>query len=546
MRSLTIKAACALLVIPAALAAVPAAEKKISPDNIDWTWFFFEQTRDAETSSVVYRPFYMKTAAPELTFDASLMPFVFTRYRTERYDRVNALLGLYNSVDYRHPDGNEDYDNGLFPFFMYGEGASDRDDYLLVYPVGGTMRGKFAYERISPWAFPGFMLFFVFPPPSLFSFQTLLLGIASLIPVYTEFEDGDYSGTALFWPLVAWGSDVSGKRKTFRILPFYSHKSKEGWYDTYSYLILVNYRETYFSDDTRYTFFFFPFYGRKWSREDRVSSHTILWPFFSWGYDSVTNDREYNLPWPLVQVRDCDNPKVRKRIFFPFYGRYTAENYESFFVTPLYFRITDHNADVDAAYHVSCFIFWYFKRDYSYTHEFYGRSWRYWKLWPLFQVEKSDSGLYSLNVLSLLPFRDTEGYERMYQPFWSIFEYRVRPDGVKHMGILLRTYYQVWNGDFMKIKVPLLLNYTSMGGDVTEFCVLAHAFGYEKEADASYMRILWIPFKIGKGTGVDAAECPGIEAESGDALYAEAGFNTEHGNFNGYNMGAGIYASVRF
>ncbi|HPS57405.1 MAG TPA: hypothetical protein PK514_04805 [Spirochaetota bacterium] len=546
MRSFIIKAASALLIIPAALTAVSAAEKKISPDNADWIWFFYEKTADAETRSVVYRPFYMDTVSPELEFDASLMPFIFTRYRTERYNNVTGLLGLYYSVDYNQNKSSEDYDTGLFPLFMYGEGTSASDNYLLVYPAGGTMKGKFAYERISPWVFPGFLLFFVFPPPGIFTLQTLLLGIVSLVPVYTEFEDGDYSGTALFWPLIAWGGDESGKRKTFRVLPFYSHKSKEGWYDTYSYLLLINYRETYLKDDTRYTFFFFPFYGTKWSREDKVTSHTVLWPFFSWGYDSVTNDREYNLPWPLVQIRDCDNPRVRKRIFFPFYGRYTAENYESFFVTPLYFRITDESADVKAAYHVSCFLFWYFKRDYSYTHDFYGRSWRYFKAWPLVQVEWSDSGFYSLNVLSLLPFRDTAGYERMYQPFWSLFEYRVRPDGVKHMGILLRTYYQVWGADFMKIKVPLLLNYTSRGGGVTEFCMLAHAFGYVKKSGGSYLRLFWIPVRVGEGTGVEAAEAPGSGDDYGENSFAYTGFSSEHGDFNSYNMGNSIYASVRF
>lgn len=546
MRSLIIKPAGALLIILAAVTSVYAAEKKSSPEDTDWVWFFYEKTMTADTRSVVYRPFYMNTVSPELEFDASLMPLVFTRYRTDSYDSFRALLGLYHSVDYRHPGGGDDYDSGLFPLFMYGEGSSVSDDYLLVFPVGGTMKGKFAYERISPWVFPGFLLFFVFPPPGIFTLQTLLLGIVSLVPVYTEFEDGDYSGTALFWPLIAWGGDESGKRKTFRVLPFYSHKSKEGWYDTYSYLMLVNYRETYLRDDTRYTFFFFPFYGRKWSRENKVSSHTVLWPFFSWGYDSVTNDTEYNLPWPLVQIRDCDNPRVRKRIFFPFYGRYTAENYESFFVTPLYFRITDENADVKAAYHVSCFLFWYFKRDYSYTHEFYGRSWRYFKIWPLMQVEWSDSGLYSLNVLSLLPFRDTAGYERMYQPFWTLFEYRERPDGVKHMGIMLRTYYQVWSSDFMKIKVPLLLNYTSREGAVTEFCVLAHAFGFEKEADAAYMRILWIPVRIGEGTGADTAAIGDEPGDPDTESYAAAGFNPEHGDFNRSSSLSNFYATVRF
>jgi len=162
------------------------------------------------------------------------------------------------------------------------------------------------------------------------------------------------------------------------------------------------------------------------------------------------------------------------------------------------------------------------------------------------QVEWSDSGFYSLNVLSLLPFRDTAGYERMYQPFWSLFEYRVKPDGVKYMGILMRTYYQVWNDDFIKIKIPLLLDYTSRGGAVTEFCMLARAFGYESEADATYMRILWIPFRIGKGTGIQAAEGVGEADDNVKDIYADLYFNTGHGNFRSGSMDRNIYASARF
>ena len=322
MKYYTIRVAAALLIIIAAFTDVFAAGNRVSPEDIDWTWFFYESTVDTDTSSVVYRPFYMKTVSPELEFHASLMPLFFWRYKSPANDRVIGFFGLYRSVDYEHSDGDKDYDNGFFPLFMYGSGVSPEDNYLFVYPLGGTIRGKLAYDRISPYVFPGFTLFFLFPPSGLFTFQTALLALASLIPVYTEFEDGDYSGTSLFWPLIAWGESSSGKRSKFRILPFYSHNRKEGWYDTYSYLLLINYRELYFSDDTRYTFFFFPFFGRKWSREGRVSSYTVLWPFFSWGHDEVTKDREYNLPWPLVQIKDCETPKVRKRIFFPFYGRY--------------------------------------------------------------------------------------------------------------------------------------------------------------------------------------------------------------------------------
>jgi hypothetical protein len=35
-------------------------------------------------------------------------------------------------------------------------------------------------------------------------------------------------------------------------------------------------------NDTHYTFFFFPFHGKKWSDSGDFQATTILWPFFSW------------------------------------------------------------------------------------------------------------------------------------------------------------------------------------------------------------------------------------------------------------------------
>lgn len=511
---------------------ISASEITLPEKEIDWFWFFYEHTKDIYSDTVVYRPFFMEANSGNNMFQASLMPLFYWRYKNERSDVTKGFFGFYESDNYSHKKQGDDYDSGFFPLYLYGKGESGKDRYLFVYPVGGNIRGKFGYDRISPWAFPGVALFFLYPPSGIFTWQTLFWAIAALIPVYTEFEFKDYNGRAILWPLIKWGS--GDNRYDFRILPFYAHNSKEGWYDTYSWLLLFNYREIYLRDDTRYTFFFFPFYGRKWSDSGDMKAHTVLWPFFSWGYDRNTNDRSYNLPWPLVQIRDCDRPKVRSRIFFPFYGRYNYGSNETFFVTPLYFRLKKETESYKSAYHITCIIMWYLKRDYSSTHEYYGNSWRYFKLWPLLQIEWNDRDMYSINILSLLPFRDTMGYEKLYQPFWTLYEYRRKPDGEKHLGILLRTYYQVWGDDFFKMKIPLLVTYDSRGDSVREFSVLLDAFGYEKDAEGAYIKFLWIPLRVGEGESRislnDGEDDIFKEAEDPGERYVKyAGFNPGHG-----------------
>ena len=508
----------------------------------DWFWFFYESTENKYGESLVYRPFFMELNYKKGTFQASLMPLLFWRYFDNNSDVTKGFFGLYESDDYVHSNKKKDYDSGLFPLFFYGSGDTERDRYSFIYPFGGTVKGKIGQDRISAYAFPGVMLFFLYPPSGIFTWQTLAWSVASLIPAYSEYDFKEYKSWALFWPFIQRGK--SSSRDDFRFLPFYAHNYKEGWYDNYMYLLLFNYRHIYLRKDDRYTFFFFPFYGRKWSRSGDASATTILWPFFSWGYDKSRGNREYNLPWPLVQIRDCEKPMVRKRIFFPFYGRYNTSRYESFFVTPLYFRIKKESESFSSAYHINCFIVWYFKRDYRIKHEYYGNSWRYFKIWPLMQVEWSDSGLYSLNILSLLPFRDTAGYEKMYQPFWTLFEYRRKPDGEKHLGLLFRTYYQVWNEDYLKLKVPLLVTYEKRGDNLREFSLLLSAFGYELDSRGKYLKFLWIPFRIGDGMddGSDQIETAADDTPEDDleALYISSLKLPEPDN------PAGAYMSFRF
>lgn len=514
-----------LLVFPSSLAA---SDKDTNKNLYNWFWFVYEYSSHEHGDNTVFRPFYMRMDYKEGTFQASLMPVIFTRYKDENYDKVRGFLGFYASDDFVHSNGEKDYDSGLFPFYFYGKGDSKKDNYFFLFPLGGTVKGKLGHNEISPYLFPGFLLFVFFPPAGFFTWKTMAWSLLSLVPVYTRYNFKDYHAKAWFWPLIQRGK--GGNRDDFRFLPLYAHNSKDGWYDNYSYLLLINYRKTFFRDDERYTFFFFPLYGKKWSKSRDISSTTILWPFFSWGYNKKSGERSYNLPWPFVQIMDSEKPAIKKRIFFPFYGRYNYTSYESFFVTPFYFRIKKENDFYSSAYHYNFIIAWYFKRDYKAEHEYYGNSWRYFKLWPLFQAEWSNNGLFAINVLSILPFRDRGGYEKLYQPFWTVFEYRKDPNGNKHLGLLLRAYYQVWSDDYFKMKIPFVISYEKRKDKLLDFTILLNAFGYENKPHKTCIRFLWIPFKIGEGTGDDYI----AEREDGeDLLFARERYNPYYGfNYN--------------
>ena len=321
----------------------------------------------------------------------------------------------------------------------------------------------------------------------------------SFLPLYIEYEKNDYKSWGVLWPLFSVGKGP--KREKKRILPFYAHSYKENYYNNYSILMIFNYRSLKLDRDEQNTVFVLPVFGKRWNRTTKSNSSTLLWPLFSWGYSKANGNYELNFPWPLVQIRDCKNPNIYKRIFFPFYGKYLFKNKETFFITPFYFTLKEHTKNFRSEYYINALIFWYFRRDYKRKpNPVYGSSWRYYKLWPIFHLEYDDRGNYSFNFLSLLPWRDPEGYERLYQPFWTIFEYRTLQSGEKRLGFLLRLYYQRWGKNFLHIKIPFIFSYLETDNLLTDLSFLLSMFGYSNEGNRRFIRIFWIPIDIGEGS----------------------------------------------
>ncbi|TAL30382.1 MAG: hypothetical protein EPN93_19895 [Spirochaetes bacterium] len=488
------RAWCAVMLTCVFAILVPDRALAGNARSQDWFWMIYETDNLDHYRTTVVRPFYMKNHyAGGKTFDASLMPLGFWRYAKDGSSDLKSLFGLVESVDYTHTDGIEDYDLGIFPLLFYGDSAVERDRYLMVLPVGGTVKGKLAQDRISAYAFPGFMLFFIYPPATLWS--AALLTVASLIPAYADYETRDFHARAIFWPLIQWGSGPG--RDEFRILPLYAHNYKKGVYDNYSYLFIFNEQNVRVGNDTQRTLFAMPFYGRRWNDSGEGEGSTLLWPLFSWGFNRKSGDFELNFPWPLVMIQDSTNPSIYKRIFFPFYGKYLYGSKETFFVSPLYFTLKHTTESFSSEYYINALVVWYFKRDYPKSPDkHHGSAWRYFKVWPLFHYEYDSAGNSCFNMLSLLPFRDPDGYELMYQPFWTLFEYRKLTSGEKRLGLLLRTYYQRWGEDFMHIKVPILFTFRTEGDVVTQFSVLASMFGYERDRKGTSINLFWIPVRI--------------------------------------------------
>lgn len=481
-------------------------------ERYDWFWFLYEIDPASVYPSKSVTPFYYTSMIGEDRYTASLPPFIYYKYENKRSISRNWALGLFGDIDYKHANGVNDYDLGVIPFVLYGKSPDMRDRYFFVWPVGGEIRGKLALDYIRPWVFPGVALFFLYPPSS---WTVLPLYIAaSIIPAYMSYGGGDYKAHAILWPFIQWGE--SPVRKEFRIIPFYAHNYKKDYFDNYSYGLIVNYNRTFYKHGrTLDTFMVFPFMARRWMSDDNAGASSLFWPFFSWGYNKRQGNLEINFPWPLFVYQHSEAPYVRKTVLFPFYGSIKYERDETTFVTPLYFSLKRDNDTFSSSYYIVGFIGWYFTRDYKNSESpYYGKKWSYFKIWPLLRYESNDKGDVHFNMLSILPFRDPAGYEKIYDPIWSLVEYHREKD-VRRFGLLLRTYYQCWDDRSFRSRIPLLFSYESRDGTIREMLFLCSMFGYERDKTGSYLRVVWIPIRTGDGADFDDDETNLGDAEPG-------------------------------
>lgn len=464
----------------------------------DWFWFLYEQDQVSYFPSKTVTPFYYhaKINSHE-EYSASLPPLIFWKYTNSNSISRHWFFGFAGDVDYTHPNGVTDYDLGVIPFILYGNSPEVKDRYFFMWPIGGTIKGKLVTDYISPWVFPGVALFFLYPPQSMLYLP--LYVIASVIPAYVSYGYDDYSAHGIFWPLIQWGS--SPGRSDFRILPFYSHNTKKDYYDNRSWLLLVNYDRTLLPRGREIdTFMVTPIFARRWDNMHIAGASTLFWPFFSWGYNKNQGDFELNFPWPFVVYQRSEKPYIRKKVFFPFYGDIVYERDETEFVTPLYFRMKRDNESFSSDYTIAALIIWNFNREYkNEPSDYYGYRWHFLKVWPLFRYESNDKGDVHFNFLSILPFRDPAGYEKIYDPLFSLVEYH-RERGVSRFGLLMRTYFQCWDERVFQSRVPFLFRYASVDGHLTEFTVLFSMFGYEERKEGAYLRLFWIPVRIGEGS----------------------------------------------
>lgn len=444
-------------------AKLPTHFTNQTPSNYYQFWFLYEAEKRGAQSLTAIRPFYYgysdKTTALESR--SYLMP-LFYREETNHWYTWTSLF-FFTGTGIKHPEGDEEEDATLMPFFFWGKGESLRESYFGFFPFYGHLRSKLSYSEIK----------------------------FAMFPVYAEWKYKTYSAKSILWPFLLIGK--SEFRNDFRLFPFYSVKEHLGKYKRQSILWpFIQWGEEKLNkkEPTSYSFFF-PFYNRKDSQDGNMKSRAFLWfpilnSLFSYGYDRKTGHRNYSALFIFFQYATSDKKDMEKIVIFPFYGYSYFANKEAEYITPFYIRLTQNTSHLKAEDLFFLPFLSIMNQEFPQT----GRKERYIKFWPFFRIQEDSEANYVFNTVSLLPVR-FEAFEDVWDPIFSIVEYKKESNGEKRINLVSRLYSQRWTDKKTSIHIPLLAE-IQIEESGFSYQFLYGFLGIDTRKEKSEIQILWL------------------------------------------------------
>lgn len=425
--------------------------------------------RDTPTETThAFRPFFIGEFPKDKDWMQMLFLWPLGYFRQDPNDTKIWVMPFYYYRDIKRPElGERDFDWFFLPFAAFG-GTDTREGSYLYLGFWGNVKGLLGYDEIKLTPFP----------------------------FYVEAHEGEYVSKGYLWPLFRFGD---GGGKTFRFYAFfYSYYEKEGKFRRRSYLWpIIHYNEEDLHKKHPITeFAVFPLYGQ--SKSDVAVSRTLLWPFFSYAYNTETGYREYNCPWPFFKYRK--DKEVDELRLWPFYW------YTDIDVTPV-------GKEQDLV--VLWPIFWHSYSDYlTYEKESYyvvPFFWNHWrkgkedgarpttrlKIWPLLSCSTEEDGTVRYRSLSPLWFEDylPKGIEKAWLPFFTLFDYSSGPKGAESLS-LLGPLYQYQEDNTSLYHRFLIFSYkekTDQKQDTRRFSVLGGLVEYRWDRGENELRFFYLP-----------------------------------------------------
>lgn len=431
----------------------------------------FEQTRRETRFGLRPLFFHQHGRNDDAATDEVLYP-VATGLKNGDAQNLQVLHWLTWDTSPRPGGGGAHREFMLFPFLFYGDSGTGRGS-TAFFPIAGHIEGMFGRDRID---------FFLFP---LYSAtrrgETETTNV--LWPVFSRIRGPGESGWA-FWPLAGWADREGVYHKRFYLWPFWT--ANDLALDT--------------ADPVRVRSVF-PF----WSSERSVArtQESILWPFFNHTEDARENYEEWDFPWPLLRMTRGENRHGWRAL--PLYADETIRsNRKRWWLWPCY-KIEEHKTEQ-----------WSFRRDrilfFLYSDQVEKEPGvelprlRRVAFWPLFTYEARD-GVSSFATLALLePFFPTnDRIARNWAPLWHLYQARWDSAGNGVSSLLWNLYWKERRSDALAWELFPLLSYRHRDREMLDLSVLKGFLRYHADVDGARLRLLFLPWGIPVGAGMQTA-----------------------------------------
>jgi hypothetical protein len=360
-----------------------------------------------------FRPFYVNLTNPEFDTTDILYPvFLYRKYPgSYKWSILNLINGEGITIAATDAGGPLDRHFDIWPLYFSHETGDPIDTYHALFPIFGTIKYRFWFDRIT-WA---------------------------PFPLFLQTYKKETTTTYVPWPVI---QITSGAAHGFGLWPVFGSTSGPGPARNCFFLWPLGWNNTVLAgpqapDGTPPSteFGFLPFYTR--DEGPGVVSENYLWPFF--GYTERTSPFRYSEKryfWPfLVQGRGDDRIVNR---WGPFFTHSNVKGTDSTWVGwPFWHRTSWADDDIEQT-KTQFFYFIYWSLDeksvsrplapHAYKRHY----------WPLMSVWDNGAGSRQLQLLSPFEvfFPDNADMRVVWSPLFSVYRYDHKPSGETRTSVL--------------------------------------------------------------------------------------------------------------
>lgn len=356
-------------------------------------------------SFLAVRPFYSHVDDPasERWRKDYLWPLYTQKgFKDEQYSR---FLFFGYSLDFSKDDDR--HRTWVIPFYFQGVDANG-EGYFAIFPFGGTIHEFLGRDKIMFAAFP----------------------------VFGKSQINDVKTTSVFWPI--YSHSQGEKVDRVRVWPLYGQTDLHGEYQK-KFVLWPLYSSVKYTNERNPGggFILVPIYGQ--IKTEKADNYWLVAPIFRY----MHSDEQWiiHAPWPFIQLAGGE---MHKRIFWPIYGKKSLGTLSrQYVVWPIlwnnktkYARHTQNRRLIVPFVSYQTDVVTHKTERYDVGDV----SSKYWKIWPLMSWERKD-GNSRFRTLELWPLRNTQGIERNWAPWWTLYR-RMNTDGEVGHHVLWGAYRQ--------------------------------------------------------------------------------------------------------